>query len=200
MDQSFNDQELSDIMKEIEALEEDFITAEEKTASPVMEELANLDVNDSVPVSASSELEEEEERAVESIEPMEAAESMEPVEATVSMETVEAVESMDEVEEIYEEHEVKAQTPFAVQKVVSLESKRTPVEEPVKHSVSSDSKGASTSMNFKIQGNLTLDLQFDIGGKVICLEVTETGLSIEMEGGMKFTVPVSDTSKLKKAV
>ncbi len=129
MDKSFNDQELSDIMKEIEALEDDFTTVEDKAATPVMEELANLDEKVSVPVETA--------------------------------------------------------------KVVSLDSKRTAPKE---------TSSNSTSMSFKVQGNLTLDLQFDIGGKTVSLEVTEEGLSIVMDGGMKFTVPVSEKSAHKKAV
>lgn len=131
MDKSFNDQELSDIMKEIEALEEDFSGEEEKTSS-VLEELAEMEEHESIPTSA----------------PM----------------------------------------------PISLETKRSaPKEEAA-------SKPAATSMSFKVQGNLSLELQFDIGGKVVCLEVTETGLNIEMDGGMKFTVPVSaETTSRKKA-
>ena len=53
-------------------------------------------------------------------------------------------------------------------------------------------------MSFKVQGDLTLELAFDVGGKTISLEVTEAGLSIEMEGGVKFTVPVSEASGIKK--
>ncbi len=52
MDKSFNDQELSDIMKEIEALEEEF-SAEEDTdkvqASAMMEELAEMEEEKSIP-------------------------------------------------------------------------------------------------------------------------------------------------------
>lgn len=129
MDKSFNDQELSDIMKEIEALEDDFTNVEDKAATPVMEELAHLDEKVSVPVETA--------------------------------------------------------------KVVSLDSKRAAPKE---------TSSNSTSMSFKVQGNLTLDLQFDIGGKTVSLEVTEEGLSIVMDGGMKFTVPVTETSALKKAV
>jgi predicted nucleic acid-binding Zn-ribbon protein len=125
MDKSFNDEELSDIMKEIEALEEDFTNSEDKTASPVMEELVNLD----------------EEKAI----------------------------------------------PSARTNIVSLDSKR-------------EVEKSSTSMSFKVQGNLTLELQFDIGGKVVALEVNEAGLTIEMDGGMKFSVPMADTASHKKAV
>lgn len=137
MDKSFNDQELSDIMKEIEALEEDFTQSEEKTASPIMEELAHLDESQSIPVTT------------------------------------------PEV------------TPYASSNVVSLEGAR---------GTQASAKSAPTTMSFKVQGDITLELKFDIGGKVVSLAVTETGLAIELEGGMKFTVPVSDTAGIKKAV
>ena len=127
MDKSFNDDELSDIMKEIEALEDDFSAPEEKISGPISE---------------------------------------------IDSEVTEKVSS-----------------PVSTANVVSLDSKR-----------SAPKTDASTSMSFKVQGNLTLELQFDIGGKVVSLEVTESGLSIEMEGGVKFQVPVSEKSSLKKAV
>jgi hypothetical protein len=130
MDKSFNDQELSDIMKEIEALEDDFTATDEKIASPVMEELAHMEE--------------------EKIAPM--------VEAT---------------------------------NIVSFETKRDAPKATA---------ATQTSMSFKVQGNLALDLQFDIGGKVVTLEVTETGLTIEMEGGVRFSVPVGEKSSHKKAV
>lgn len=120
MDKSFNDQELSDIMKEIEALEEDFATSD-ATSSPVMEELASLNEEVAVPVAQT---------------------------ATVS--------------------EFKPK-----------QNKPAPAAAP------------GTSMNFKVQGDITLSLQFDIGGKSVSLEVTESGLDIEMDGGMKFTVPLA---------
>jgi hypothetical protein len=125
MDKSFNDQELSDIMKEIEALEETYTETESKE---VLEELAHMDESESIPTSTTN--------------------------------------------------------------VVSLDA----------HRPAAKTTGASTSMSFKIQGNLTLDLQFEIGGKVVALEVTEAGLSIEMEGGVKFSVPVGDQTSLKKAI
>lgn len=119
MDKNFNDDELSDIMKEIEALEEDFTEVEAKEASPVLEELAQMDEEVSIPMAEKTN-------------------------------------------------------------IVSLESKPRSVSPH------------STSMNFKVQGNLTLELTFDIGGKTVALEVTESGLNIEMDGGMKFTVPLQD--------
>lgn len=141
MDQSFNDKELSDIMKEIEALEEDF-TVTDAAKSPVKDEFSALEDLAAVP------------------------------------------------------EEVAVPTPVA--KVKPLEAVSKPAPEKVEHHVKSLST-ATTSMSFKVEGNLALDLQFHIGGKVVCLEVKESGLSIEMEGGIKFSVPVSDEHKSKKA-
>lgn len=146
MDKSFNDQELSDIMKEIEALEDDFSEPEETLMSPLMEELAHLDEAEAIPVSA----------------------QVEPV-----------------------------STPAPVSpKIVALEEAR-PVAAPAPAPKAQSE--ASTSMSFKVHGQLNLELQFDIGGKVISLEVTEEGLNIQMEGGMKFYVPVNEKTSSKKA-
>jgi hypothetical protein len=120
MDKSFNDQELSDIMKEIESLEEGF-KAEESSHSPVLEELVE-----------------------------------------------------------FEEEKVAPVAEYKQAEVFKMKSH----EEP--------KASAPTTMSFKVSGQMNLELQFDIGGKVVCLEVSEHGLSIQMEGGMTFNVPVHD--------
>jgi hypothetical protein len=136
MDKSFNDEELSDIMKEIEALEEDFKTDEiidEKIeATPIMEEFAQLDEEDALPTPAAR------------------------VEQTTIL-------------------------------PMSAKSK------------SASSVPAPASMSFKVSGDINLELQFDIGGKVVSLNVTESGLNIEMEDGMSFKVPLSNTAHKKAA-
>ncbi len=113
MDKSFNDQELSDIMKEIEALEEDFKdeTVTDK-ASPVLHELSELPEGKAIPMKR------------------------------------------------VKEESFVAKSP--------------------------------TAMSFKVQGDLNLDLEFEIGGKFVCLQVTEEGLTIVLDGGMTFKVPVAD--------
>lgn len=128
MDKSFNDQELSDIMKEIEALEEDFQNGDAKVeaSSEIIEELAVMDEKQAIPQTNKTEP------------------------SVVHMKPV---------------------TPH-----------RT-----------------ASAMSFKVSGDLNLDLQFDIGGKVVSLSVTQTGLTIEMEGGMTFTVPVTASHVTKKA-
>jgi hypothetical protein len=129
MDQSFNDQELSDIMKEIESLEENLEMSHsepvlEERHSPVMEDLAQLEESEAIPF----------------IQP-------------------------------------HASAPAHVEKA----------------------KGATSAMSFKISGDINMELQFDVGGKVICLEVSETGLNIQIEGGMTFNVPLADKSFKKSA-
>ena len=104
--------------------------------------------------------------------------------------TVEA--SSPVLEELAEMDEKVSVPVAATADVVSLDSKRP--------AASAETSGAHSTMNFKIQGNITMELQFDIGGKVVALEVTETGLTIAMEGGMKFTLPVGEKESFKKAV
>jgi len=133
MDKSFNDQELSDIMKEIEALEEEFSADEDSSkveASAIMEDLAEMEEEQSIPVTNREE-------------------------TTV--------------------------LPFA----------KKEISQPTK---------ATSSMSFKVQGDLNLELHFEVGGKNIALEVTDKGLTIQMDGGISFTVPVSDAQSYKKAV
>ena len=135
MDKSFNDQELSDIMKEIEALEEEFGGEEDSDkvqASAMMEELADMEEAKSIPVT----------------------------------------------------NKYDPQVLPFVKEIAPQAPK----------------KNTSTSMSFKVQGDLNLELAFDIGGKTIKLEVSETGLNIQMEGGVTFSVPVSDAHSIKKAV
>lgn len=125
-DKSFNEQELSDIMKEIEALEEDF-SGEEKS-SPVMAQLSEMDESVSVPQKENQQHHDAEVFHMESSQPKPA-------------------------------------------------------------------KKAMSAMSFKVSGDLNMELEFDIGGKVVCLEVTEAGLNILMEGGVTFHVPVGDLKK-----
>lgn len=112
MDKSFNDQELSDIMKEIEALEEGLDSDTEAQATEVLEELSQL-------------------------------------------------------------HEAEA----------------IPLRREIKAPAATHHASGQTAMSFKVKGDMQIDLQFEVGPNVVALSVTENGLSIEMDGGAKFTVP-----------
>ncbi len=116
MDKNFNDQELSDIMKEIEALE-DGLQKENSKNTEVFQELVEMKESEAIPLRP---------------------------------------------------HAASA---------------------PVAHH---HTPAGSTCMSFKVQGELTLDLNFEVGGKVVEMKVTETGLSIVVDGGMTFTVPLKE--------
>jgi hypothetical protein len=143
MDKSFNDQELSDIMKEIEALEEGFKAEESKvsSASDVLEDLVEMAQEESVPLARVQE-------AHSAVGP--------------SAEIIQMTKIAD----------------VPVQKAATK---------------------ASTAMSFKVSGNLNLELQFDVGGKVVFLEVTESGLTLQLDGGMTFTIPLQEVVALKKS-
>ncbi len=114
MDKSFNDQELSDIMKEIEALEVDFKEEDANVkASPVLHELSDLPEAKAIPLKP-----------------------------------------------------YKEDSNFVT---------RSPA-----------------AMSFKVQGDLNLELEFEVGGKFVSLQVAEDGLTIVLDGGMTFKVPVGD--------
>lgn len=158
MDQSFNDQELSDIMKEIEALEEDF--AAQATASPEEGETNKEESVGSAPA-VQVQSEDSEESPI--------MESEEVLQDLAKMEETESVPL----------HNVRAFEPKESSHVAN---------------------GAKSKMSFKVQGDLIMELNFEMGGKVVCLNVSESSLTIEMDGGMKFTLPVSKNSEIKKAV
>lgn len=114
MDKSFNDQELSDIMKEIEALEEDFQGEEVKPApTAVLHELSEMPEQKAIPLK-----------------------------------------------------QVKPADPFVAK--------------------------SPAAMSFKVQGDLQLELEFEVGGKFVSLQVEKDGLTITLDGGMTFKVPVAD--------
>lgn len=156
MEQSFNDQELSDIMKEIEALEQGFKTEEVNT-----------------PVSGTAEFESSAQS--DELENKGNDEESQKIEVVASDESINNVLPLD-IEEESDFSSVGNSAP----------SHSVPV--------------ASSSMTFKVQGQLSLDLKFEIGSKVVCLEINESEFSIQMEGGVKFTIPVHEKSELKKAV
>jgi hypothetical protein len=106
--------------------------------------------------------------------------------------TVEASSVMEELAEMEEERSIPVATKSQAE-VLPFEKKSTP-------KASSTESKTSTSMSFKVQGDLNLELQFEVGGKTIMLEVSEGGLNIKMDGGISFNVPVSDAQSLKKAV
>ncbi len=58
---------------------------------------------------------------------------------------------------------------------------------------------SKTSMNFSVEGNTTLDLSFLAGDKTVHCVVTHDSFEVELEGGLKFTLPLTDWHQKKSA-
>ena len=169
MDRGFNDDELADIMSEIENLEQEFTEEVHAKKQPEVE------------ASQPEEHVEESEKHVE-----------EPGE---NVETITA-----EQHEQHEPSEGHDESDVTVLEQVS----EKPVEEVVQigkahDDVESDIAGAQTSMSFKVEGDMKLDLMFNISGHEVQLAVNEHGLEIGLEGGAKFSVPLAKPLKQNKA-
>lgn len=70
---------------------------------------------------------------------------------------------------------------------------------PQTSSNTSTQQGAQTSMSFAVEGNMKLDLTFNISGKVVELNVNDQGLEISLGGGAKFMLPLEVQQQGKKA-
>lgn len=157
MDKSFNEQELSDIMKEIEALEEG-LKAEAETS----------------PASSSA-----------------------PMMPTMEGEPVSPIEDVTAVMQELADMEAELATPatnYSETKVLPFEAATTPTASSVQ------STKTPASMSFKVQGDLKLQMQFELAGKAVMLDVSETGITITMENGATFSVPVGEAKPFKKAI
>lgn len=137
MEKGFNDQELADIMSVIENLERELTdegpssevseapVAEEKSATPVMHQLAHKSPVESVPA--------------------------------------------------------------------------TNYHHPEKVTPLKKDSHAPAALSFKVEGQMTMHLTFEVNGQCISLAVTEHGVAIETESGAKFTLPLQHEAHKKAA-
>ena len=82
------------------------------------------------------------------------------------------------------------------------ESEVRPVEDDNVHRMKKEkveSPKTENSMNFSVKGDMRLNLNFDIAGKCVELHIDEDGFEIEVEGGMKFTIPTHEHGLKKTA-
>lgn len=216
MEQSFNDSELEDIMNEIESLEKEFVeeTQEEPMASESLKiEATDVPENDiqsvidkeMAPVESSSKtLDSSEEKQEETVEVVSADTSENLVEELVSADTEtvqeEDISSQDQMLEQLEDianDEIEEQV--AVREIPKV--KNNVVSLVPNHGSSSSATSqsrAETEMSFSVSGQMDLKLSFCIGGQTIGLVVNETeGFLIEMGNGVRFTVPIAQTSSQK---
>ena len=188
MEKGFNDDELADIMNEIESLEKEFAQEDESVETEIVETQAV----------AEDELE-----CVD-----DAHEEVEEVHAMQHQEEPVAEQMVDEEMHEHEMSEVLGElskmpvddiTPSAKHEPqASLESEEHNIHHIQKAPTSKDRGATKTAMSFHVEGDMRFELSFHIAGKFVGLTVTEEGLEIGLDGGVKFTVPVDETSASHK--
>ena len=77
----------------------------------------------------------------------------------------------------------------------NAEFKNTPVE-----TAKTSTTSGNSSMSFKVEGDMKVDLSFQVDGETITLTVGSEGLVIGLQGGATFNLPVKSAShKIKKS-
>ncbi len=172
------------------------ITAEQN--EPEMEDFTDSEEEVAEVVHAKAE-------PVEQAEPVEHVEHVEHVEPAVAVAPVEEFSPEEESVASHQEthHEVLEQVAAkpveeVVQPVQSHDDHVHQLKPQTDHSFH-EATGAQTSMSFRVEGDMKLDLAFNISGKEVHLSVNEHGLEIGLEGGAKFSVPLHTTFKKDKA-
>ena len=171
MEKGFNDDELADIMNEIENLEQEFAREDSEfiDKEPSLDEVAHS-------VMELSSAQDEDHSLLAEVTSM-------PVENIVPKKTEKKVDTLDHYEK---HHNVKEIAQYEVK------SKKDTV-------MNKSQKPASTAMNFSVEGDMKLDLEFQVSGQQISLHISEDGFEIELEGGAKFSLPVGGSSQGSKA-
>lgn len=209
MEKGFNDDELADIMSEIESLEQEFTDDQpEQVEAYSQEEVEQTYSVEEQPeqeeVVAQQEHEQEEPQVEEHQEEV-VAQQEEPEhrpEPVVAKE-----EHQDEIDEEMNEvldelSEMPVEDVVPQNKVQSYDDnihhmKQEPVQEKESWSAS-HGQPTQTSMSFRVEGEMKLDLNFSIGGQDVNLQVTDHGFEIELAGGAKFTLPLGSQHQGKK--
>lgn len=58
---------------------------------------------------------------------------------------------------------------------------------------------APACLSFKVEGEMSVSLKFEVNGQVVSLEVGEQGLEIETESGAKFILPLQGKHQTRQA-
>lgn len=56
-----------------------------------------------------------------------------------------------------------------------------------------------SSLAFKVEGQMTLSLAFEVNGQSVSLEISDSGLQIAMDSGASFHLPLTKAGAAKKA-
>lgn len=205
MEKGFNDDELSDIMSEIESLEQEFTDDQPvQVEASSQEEVEQTDSVEEQPqqekVFAQQE-QEQEEPQVEEHQKEVVAQQEEPEPIVAKEEHQDEID--EEMNEVLDElSEMPVEDVVPQHKVQSYDDnihhmKQEPVQEKESWSAS-HGQPAQTSMSFRVEGEMKLDLNFSIGGQDVNLQVTDHGFEIELAGGAKFTLPLGTQHQGKK--
>lgn len=178
------DNDLSDIMKEIEALEQDFKNEEKAFAqSPIIQELAQLNEELSAPVGQKTEASTDDQTFDWLQGDNNKAEALDVSEAEVFEMKASPVETHVEPVCAVEE---KEQAPAPVAHITP--AAKAPKQE--KEWIPSSPK-----MTFKLPEGRPVHIEFQRGSECLNFSWTEEGFQVEVEGGMSFTIPYSHSHK-----
>lgn len=184
------DNDLSDIMREIEALEQDFKNEEKALAqSPVIQELAQLNEELSAPVGHQKTEASSEDQTFDWLQgDNNKAEPLDTSEAEV-------FEMKAEV--------TPAPTPVAqstkVEQPVHAQTEETPASvTPITPAAKTPKQGwthSSPKMTVNFPEGRPVNVEFCRGGESVNFCWSEEGFRVEVEGGISFTIPVDHAHK-----
>lgn len=114
----------------------------------------------------------------------------------------ELADIMNEIESLEKEFsDAPAEKQVMEQLVDEPEADFVPVEDKNVHHIKKETPTASkqeNAMSFSVHGDMKLNLSFDFGGKCVEIHIDEDGFEIEVDGGMKFSIP-ADSNSFKKS-
>jgi hypothetical protein len=178
-DGSFNDNELQDIMNEIENLEKDFIEEQSSTE-----------------IEATSEVEELKAEAIDSSENESQSES-DDLQSTIDAE-IEELNAITEVTQVDESEEIEqTDNVISIMQEPATQIASTYSGSPVELTCHGD---MNFNMNFSLgesTANVKVDKQTGLSVELDGVSFTvneESGCSISLPGGIKFTVPLTSAS------
>lgn len=178
------DHDLSDIMKEIEALEKDFRQEEKEFAkSPIIQELAQLNEELSAPVGITAAPAEDQtfdwlQGDNNKAEPLDVSEA-----------------------EIFEMKAAPEVAPAPATPPVAETAPATVAHLP--HASATPAKAAKktahapskSKMSFNFPDEMPVQIEFHKGEQVVNFSWTEEGFQVEVDGGMSFSIPIQQCYK-----
>jgi hypothetical protein len=180
-DASFNDNELSDIMNEIESLEKEFVS----TGSAVPEDLKNSAIKE-------NDLQDMIDQDINNF--MAGGEETGPIETSAENTTLDPFSGPDTDIAGPEAEATPVSGEEEVNNVVSLENfKNSGLEK--------SALPVGQEMNFTLHGEFSLKLNFTMGEETFGLTVApDTGFMLEMKSGLKINLPLvsAKSAKLRK--